>query len=424
MMKRIKFLSLLVATFCLAAVITSCGPAKVENQNKIVIWESYNSIEHAVFKKIIANFKKTLPADSKIEIELKRVPFSGLSEKVMTAASAGDLPDICRIDTGDVGKYAIGNLSIELDQFGARDHLNHLLPIATSQNLMEVTDKTGKKAKHIYGITDQVTCIALYYNKEMLKKAGVKPPKTISQLIAAAKKLTNKKEKIFGLGLNNSLWWHLPWLYVHGADVLNEDKTKCTLNSPESVKTFQFLRDLYAKHQVEGGAWISGATNPDQGFLNGKYAMIMSGQWMLKSFVKEKYGVSLFPGTSKVKSASNMGGTSMVIFKSSKNPKISFDILKYITSYEAQKLWSEKTNQASVNKKVNAELKTTLNDRQKVFLEQMNYIQPRPKIANYSEMEILVNNYFYSILEGKVPVKKGLDQVAAKVETEILPNAK
>lgn len=423
-MKKISLLVLFCSIIAIVTVFNGCQKATAENKNKIVIWETYNSAEHAVFKQMVANFKKTLPANSNVEVQIMRVPFDGLTEKVMTAASAGDLPDICRIDTGDVGRFAIGNLSVELGKFGAREHLNHLLPIATSQNLIEVTDNKGKSAQGIYGITDQITCTALFYNKEMLKQAGVKPPKTLSELVSAAKKLTNKKEKVYGLGINNSMWWHLPWLYVHGADVLSVDNSKCVLNSKEAVKAFQFLRDLYAKYNVEGGAWISGATSPDQGLLNGKYAMTVGGQWMLKSFDESRFGVTLFPGTAKLKSASNMGGTSMVVFKSSKNHKLAYDLLKYITSYESQKLWATKTNQPSVNKRVNNDLKSTYNERQKVFIEQMNYIQPRPKIANYSEMDVLANNYFYAILEGKVSVKQGLDQIASKIESDILPNSK
>lgn len=424
MKKIIKLLFLFTIVCLFSANILYCGVSKVYDQEKIVIWETYNSTEHAVFKELIKDYKITLPSDSKIDVEIKRVSFDGLTDKIMSAASTGDLPDICRISTEDVGRFAIGGLAVELDQFGAREHLNHLLPIATAQNLIEVTNESGTKAKLIYGITDQVTCLALFYNKKMFKKAGLKPPTTLKELIRAGKRLTSRKKKIFGLGLNNSLWWHLPWLYVHGADVFNENNTKCILNSTEAIKTFQFLKDLHLKHKIEGGAWIEGAVTPDQGFLDGKYAMIVSGQWMLKSFTVEKYGVTLFPGTKEIMSASNLGGTSMIIFKSSKNKKTAFEILKYLTSYNAQKVFSTKTKQPSVHRKVNAELKSTLNERQKVILEQMNHLRPRPRIANYSEMEVLINPDFYNILKGNVPVKDGLDQIVKKVETKILPKSK
>jgi len=302
-----------------------------------------------------------------------------------------------------------------------RQDATDLLPIALDSNSVTVKDpKTGKSQTGVYGVSDQLTCVALYYNKDMYAEAGIEaPPTTLEELVTVSRKLTDKSKGRYAIGLNNSLWWSLPFLYLHGGDAISPDNQRATLDEAQAIQAFTFLRQLY-QEGMEGGAWRAGAINPDQGFINGKYAMVVGGPWNLQAYKSVNYGVTLLPGQGTVKSATNIGGTSMIVLENSKRKKAAYEFLRYLTSFEAQSHWAEKTGQISVNKKVNEARAPTLSPAVRAFSEQLMYAQPRPRLPNYDQLENVVNPLFYSVLDGKLTPEEGLKQATKVVNEEIL----
>ena len=424
-MNKINHNKCLIAVLFILSLITvfGCSKKSGDRSNKLIIWESYNNSEHKVFEQIVKDYKKELSnKNDSVQVVVERVPFDGLLSKLITAAIANKTPDICRVDIGHVARLAYGGIAQNLDEFGVSDYLKELLPIVGSSNLIAVKDKKSKEVKkNVYGFSDQLSCVALYYNKDMFAEKGLtEPPQSLDQLIEYGKILTDTKKGVYGIGINNSVWWHLPFLYLFNGDVVSKDNKKCVLNNLESEKAISFLKSLYSIHKIEGGAWKAGAINPDQGFINSKYAMIISGPWNINTFKSINYGISIIPSNNGNKSATNIGGTSMVILKNSKQKQKAFEFLKYLTSYKVQKVWSEKTGQISVNKQVNTELAQNQNSKMNVFMNQINYAGARPGIPNYDQLENAVNPIIYSILDNKIDIKTGLNQACEIIENQIL----
>jgi ABC-type glycerol-3-phosphate transport system substrate-binding protein len=410
-----------ITGFIILIFITGCS-SNLSDNNNLVIWESYNNSEHVVFKGLVKLYNEKYLKKNKIKIIVERVPFDGLLSKIITAAIAKKTPDICRIDIGHIARLAYGGLALNLDDYKFIEKKKELIPIAYNSNLVSMKDKNKEPGKHLYGISDQLTCVALYYNKKLFKKAGLKkPPLDLKQLIEYGKRLTNSKKGIYGLGLNNSLWWHLPFLYLHSGDVLTGNNKKSLIAEKGSIDAFTYLRDLYNNSKIEGGAWKSGAINPDQGFINSKYAMVISGPWNIKAFKSIDFGITLIPGNGKIKSATSLGGSSMIILRKSIFKKEAADFLKFLISYEAQKIWSEKTGQISVNRQVNKEVGKKYQKYMKIFMNQLNYAKPRPNIPNYDRLESELNPIFYSILDKKLGVKEGLKKADYIIREKILP---
>jgi multiple sugar transport system substrate-binding protein len=176
----------------------------------------------------------------------------------------------------------------------------------------------------------------------MFAAAGLTNPRALAGNGGDGQILTNAEKGVYGLGLANSLWWHLPFLYLFGADVLSDNYQECTLDNDRARSAFAFLNSLYREHRVEGGAWKAGAINPDQGFINKRYAMIVSGPWNIKNFSSVNYGISLIPGNGNIPSATNIGGTSMIVLRNSPQKQQSVRFLTYLTSQAVQLEWARK----------------------------------------------------------------------------------
>ncbi|WP_407553265.1 sugar ABC transporter substrate-binding protein [Streptomyces sp. Pv4-95] len=148
----------------------------------------------------------------------------------------------------------------------------------------------------IWGIPQVVDMQLLYYRKSLLKDAGVEPPRTLDELVDAAKKLSTKKTK--GLFLGNDggvgVLGGTP-LFAAGLSLINEDG-KVGFDDPAAARALGKMRQLYADKSLLLGAptdWSDPAA-----FIQGLTAMQWSGLWALPQIKKalgDDFGVLPFP---------------------------------------------------------------------------------------------------------------------------------
>ena len=98
----------------------------------------------------------------------------------------------------------------------------------------------------LYGLPWGNNCLGLFYNREMLKAAGVEVPATWSELEAACEKLTTDKVKglaISAVGNEEGTFQYMPWLLSSGGSVTD-------LTSEGSRKSMTFLQGLIEKGYI------------------------------------------------------------------------------------------------------------------------------------------------------------------------------
>ncbi len=383
-------------------LLISCGKKKTA---ELTIWVNYNDEEYAVFSELVSRYSM----ESKVRINVERIPFMGTEQKILSALATRTTPDIARVDVAFVATLAKRGALHSLDNLPGIDTLASMLVPAAFQSV--VID--GR----IYGIPDQVTCLALFYNKELFRKSGLdpkKPPQTWDEFLLYARKLTKKDEGIYGFAMHNTLWWTLPFLYTFGADFINGDT--CALNTPEAISAFKFKFSLYEPEHVEPGAWKPGAVDPDMGFQSGKYAMVLNGPWKIKTLrdMKIDFGVALIPA-GKAGSGTAIGGTDMVIFKNSNLLEQSFKFLKWLVSKENQATWANRLGQIPVNIESFGLVDTITHPYLPIFMKQLQTAHPRPTIMNYSEIENEVNPEMELALTGKKTVEQMVNDACAKI---------
>ncbi|MCK4328849.1 extracellular solute-binding protein [candidate division WOR-3 bacterium] len=371
----------------------------------ISIWVNYNDEEHKVFKEIVEDYEEI----SGIEVEIQRIPFDGTEQKILTALATRTAPDIARVDYSFVSKLALRGGVCSLDELGVEEIKDQLVPAALSGNIIN-----GK----IYGIPDQTNCICLFYNKKLFREAGLdpeKPPTNWDEFVEYGEKLTDLDKEVYGFGMRNTLWWTLPFFYTFGARFIMDGK--CVLNSQEGIDALQFKIDLYSRYKIEAGAWKSGAVNPDMGFQNEKYGMVLNGPWRMKPLLNIgiDFGVGMIP-EGIAGSVTTVGGTNMVIFRGSENKELAFDFLKFLTSEEIQIKWANDLGQIPVNINSFDDVDLDKHPYLEIFLNQMETAVPRPVVPDYPGIETAVNPQMEASLSGKRSVKETLDVIKLKVD--------
>jgi len=384
-----------------------------DGRTVLAFWHTYGDEETSILKEIITEWEKK-PENAGWAIRAIRLPFDGHKPKLRTALTVGLGPDMARVDWSFVAELARKNSTVDLSEFGFDKIKDQYVPGPLQTNFID-----GK----YQGFPEQTNCLALYYNKTMFRKAGLdpdRPPKTWDEFIEMGKKLTNSDKGIFAFGMDNSVWFSLPFFNTFGAKLISGDGTKCLLNSEEAVKAIQLKADLFLTHKIEAGAWRAGGTTPEQGFQNQLYAMILSGPWNLPKFINSKidFGIGLIPAGPKGTS-SNVGGNNAVIFKSSKYPKACYDFLVYFTSPEVQARWCQKLSQIPVNMKA-YDLVKFEDKNLNVFLEQMKTTVGNPVVTSFEMLENVVNPELEAILTGQKTASEAMRDACLKVETKVL----
>lgn len=197
-------------------------------------------------------------------------------------------------------------------------------------------------AKAVYTIPLVTEWQVLYYRTDLFKQAGLNPPTTFDELIAAAKKLHNPDINIYGIVSRGqrgaAVTQFSTYLYNFGGDFLKDGKA--VVDSPEAIEAFKFYGKMlkeYGPPGVTNMSWAQGQAL----FQAGQVAMWTDASVFLgnlkdptKSQVADKVGVALMPAGPKGNHPFIVVSWGMAVSKQSKNKDLAYDFLMWATSKE------------------------------------------------------------------------------------------
>lgn len=229
----------------------------------------------------------------------------------------------------DVFEYGNGP-SIDMIKGGQVADLSDLFGDAKSDFTKALLDRVTYQGK-IWAVPQVMDSQLLIYRKSLLDKAGVQPPKTMDELVAAAAKLTSGKVK--GLFLGNDGGAGLmggPMLRSAGLDMLTSDG-KIGFDDPKAATALAVLRKLYTDKVVLLGApndWFA----PDA-LTQGLAAMQFTGLWNLPDIQKaigDDFGVLPWPAMSGGKDNVVIGAYGACVNAKGKNVAAAKKFVKWL----------------------------------------------------------------------------------------------
>ncbi len=102
-----------------------------------------------------------------IATEIQEVPFGQLADKISVLAASGNPPDVLVYDGPNTQSYAASGILLPLDSYMPPGLRDDILPATLAEHSYE-----GK----LYSPGLQQTTLALFYNQDMLDKAGIATP--------------------------------------------------------------------------------------------------------------------------------------------------------------------------------------------------------------------------------------------------------
>ncbi|MFM9588083.1 extracellular solute-binding protein [Streptomyces scabiei] len=296
--RRLTAVALTALAVTVGATACSSGSgstgAKDADSGTYTVWDPYPQ-----FAKGSAWTKLLDKCGTDAGVKIKRTGFdtSDLANKTLLAAQQGNSPDVLIVDNPVVSTLAEAGVLTTTED-------NKLDTSTVDPNLLAAGQSGGKT----YGTPIGANTLALYYNKEVLKKAGVdiasvKDWKSLTAALAKVKKAGKKGITFSAIGTEEGSFQFLPWFW--GADA-----QLTALDSPQSVSALSLWKGWLDKGYAPNSVLNNTQTTSWQEFATGDYAFGENGTWQLANAEKAgfDYGVIPVPAVTGGNAAAPTGG--------------------------------------------------------------------------------------------------------------------
>ncbi len=369
-----------------------------------------------MFDQLVKEFNATHPG---IKVEYQLVPLNEYHDKLVTALAAGSGPDAGRFKDWWLGEFV---------------KLNALEPLANSigrwpgrGDVIENLWNTGKitATGPVYMMPHQFITFYLYYRKDWFSQAGLKPPATFDEFLAAAKKLTDPVKNQYGFGLRGGGGGQDQWLafMVAGGARMVDAQGKVVINNPEAVKVNQWYIDLFRTHKAappsaptDAYAQVLGA------FQSGNTAMMAhhvgSSVLVTQKLGAGNVGVLPIPAADPARPATMATMSGNVLFAASKQKEAAFAFISWLSETAPMDKWSgSRQGQLPVLKSVAKLPRYTENVFFKVSLDGANYAVAWPPLpgVGYVSAQAWQANMQRALL-GQISSKDMLDEIARALQ--------
>lgn len=276
-----------------------------------------------------------------IQVNFTTVPGDQMVNKLTAALASNTQPDVMSIDLiqcpyfNSLGAFAdLTDLANELPYF------DEFAP-----GMLRLGEYEGKQ----YQLPFAADNSGLIWNKDLFERSGLDPdtpPATWDELVEFAVKATSDPD-YYGIAFDAQsggtfMFRWMPFVWANGGDILNEDGTKSTINSPEALEALQLWVDLIHEHKATPPGTHSWNGDDLRGaFQAGKVAMMIGGNFNIAQLNRDapdlSYGTALIPAPREGGDhASFAGGDLMGILAGHDKVEEAWDLLQFLSNEEVQ----------------------------------------------------------------------------------------
>jgi len=429
-MRSIRAAAIGAVTMSLALAASACGGGSSsgggsnDSPKTLTYWASNQGASIAVDKKVLQPELDKFEKQTGIKVKVEVVPWSDLLNRILTATTSGQGPDVLNIgNTWSASLQATGALlpwdAKNFAKIGGKDRF-----------VDSALGSTGAEGKDPAAVPLYSMAYALYYNKEIFADAGIsKPPATWDELVADGKKIKAKGKSPLGAE-GSSLAENIHHVFVfakqHGADFFTADGKPDFTNDGVVTAVKQYV-DLMAKDKVIPTGNAEYAQNQSvSDFAKGKQAMLLwqSAASNLKSqgMSDSSYGIAPVPvqsGTPGTGTQVNsmVAGINLAVFKNTDNLDGATKFVKFMTGDAEQKVLN--TAYSSIPPVKAAQTDSTFNSPSNAVLKDTlaKSAAALPQVADESQFETAVGtavkDLFADAAAGRAVTT---DSVKAKLE--------
>lgn len=328
----------------------SSGSDELQNADEVTgegktlsVWimEGTNPDPEPYVEDLTAAFKDETGAD----LDVQFVPWADAHDKFVKSIAGGTTPDVAEVGTTWTPEFAdagaLADLTDVVDEAGLD---GDLVP-----GLVDAGTVDGG----LYGMPWYAGVRSVVYRTDVFEDAGVTPPTTWDELVAAGEKLKAAEPDMITFPVpGDSEYGVYPFVWGAGGQIAEQDGDTWVsgIDSPEAQQGIEFYTGLATEHGFSSPA----ATTWDEAdlsdaFSRGDVAMMIAGSWTPGALVEAnpdlegKIGAFPIPGPDGGVSPSFLGGSHLGVFEASENKDLAWALVKTMATGTMADEWSQQS---------------------------------------------------------------------------------
>ncbi len=412
-MTRLKHLAAAAAT-----ILLGLGAASPSKAVEIEYWQYIFDTRVTAMDQLIERFEAANPG---VTVRHQTFPYADYRTRVAAAIPAGQGPDVVQLFYGWLNDYIEAGLvqPLPTDAFPPDRIEADFFPMVSAM-----------KVDGAYvALPTAVRSLALFYNKNLMERAGLSaPPTTLDELVAAAKAMTttDASGNITQVGLTTGMnaqdhhWFREVLLRQFGAAPYDDDSRNVTYDTPEGVAALEWYIGLQDEHRVTAAGFMD---EPQAAFRAGRAGLHIDGSFRIGALQGTRglnWGVAPLPAGPDGERSNYASYWVNAITSKAEGEKFEAAVkfMEFITSEEAMQLWLEVVGELPAKP---AAALTDANLADPVFgpfIEGLSYARTTLFADETAQRQVLMDAVQRVLLEGQSPADSLA--VAAQAEQAIL----
>lgn len=267
-----------------------------------------------------------------------------IEQKTIMATAGGDPPDIAGLYVTNICSFADRDALMPLDPFIQEDG-------STSDQFLSRYAKAyadmGSYQGKVWAVPSTPTTVALFWNKELFRAAGLdpeKPPRTLMELDSRSAKLTRRDSsgnlvQVGFLPQASGGWtWAFPQWF--GGELFDGKNVTLGTN-PANLAAFRWMADSTKQHGLVAVRRLTSSfgslASAQDPFMSGQVAMVFDGVYR-SHFIRQfapglKYGVADWPeAQSGIHDFTVAEADMLAIPRGARHPREAWEFLRYLSS--------------------------------------------------------------------------------------------
>lgn len=289
----------------------------------------------------------------------------------------------------------------------------------------------------LYGLPVRAQAQLLFYRKDLFEQAGVQPPKTMDELVAAGKAV-QEKTGVSGIamdygkgnGFQNLFSW-MNFMYGHEASLLDA-QSKVAFNNEKGVAaTTAYLAPLLQDKIANPGSIQFVEGDKVSSFAQGNTAMVMVWWWGYSTLVgsrstlkPEQVGFVAVPGFGNGTKSAIGQCMPFAVSKLSKKKEAAFEVLKWMANPDLEIAVATDKSDPDTNEIIvvhssslqNADVNKANNGLQAVGYESLQVARAMPMMKTWPQVASILEATISDLAAKGGDIKASLDAAAVQVQ--------
>jgi multiple sugar transport system substrate-binding protein len=402
----------------------SSGGAAAGGSVALDFWHTRTKSEAKALEGIAADFNAANP-DVKITPQYQG-NYTQLFRKVTASIQTHQLPALAVAFESMIAEYMAADIIVPLDGY-LKDPKYGL----SAESLADIypaylqTNRFPQFNNQLLSFPFTKSNLMLYYNRDLLQKAGFKgPPATWDEFVTqcqAIKKQTGKPVWAFDIDASTIDGV----IYSFGGELLSADRKHTLFASPAALKMFELYHRLFR----EGLAYQVGQEDANNEFANGSAAFLTRSSTqrpVLERLISKPFhwDLAIIPHGPGVKPVTVMYGANICIFKSTPEKQTdAWRFIQYFTSTPITARWATQTGYLPVRKSAAEDpaLKKLFadNPRARRAFDVLPDARPEPNVAGWQEVRDLIGEAITSVINDQATPQDAAQTLKKKADAVI-----